>query len=787
MCENEELAEKLKKSEVGLRNATKIVEKMMSTSNNNQSTNSFKLSPFEDESYLNSGAGGDANADPLACEMRRIIKEKNADICEIKSQLMKAGKTTQCIDKELEGKRSELQRLIRALATHEEKRDSNANCNPPSQPQQLSTTNSWGSARTAKTCDMTTLSNMSSGLNGQGGGVAATASTMDHYNEMMVKRMEEELAESENKSQQMTEVATVLRLRLEELAGFLKTLLQHKDILGFLCRERVTAIEKAVDRSLNLTNSMDLSCGNMTLGDITNVSKLFGDFSLNVMDQTKASDNVVECPLDESTPAAMIVSASASTVDVLRKEILTLRSELERAYKKKECDSRKDNNNKVERKSLPCHRAENNNMNNCSDSEWSGPDLNVSAQRIGIEVAKDRAILISSSDEEQRKNVGMDLSCGSSSSVKRGMMEKMLKYEREIECRDNKVLEVKLAMVELEAVLKQEQMHAQETMRNLTQCKEMNVALDRQVGELKGKLSEALVEVEGVKCRLQKEQEKGEKETVVMLAMEKKEGEKRLEEMRKKLQTEIDCKAKEVEQQKTVSEQRLKEVVEIKAKLQDAQKELERMREKEKEWCADVMGAEERTKKLKKTLDELTIQATRAAVERTKAVNERDRALVEKKEVEAKYDCLLEERIKMKDRLYESDKRNKELLMGGAKGQEGGMKECDATSGYGSEETRPSSPEQKRDAVVVKLTAVAGGSGGATGGGKAHDCDQVDSENQELKRRLAHLKRTLEHTFNKLKMSNQMKEKVERDIQQQLIKTNNVLKMARGNIENRQS
>lgn len=161
--------------------------------------------------------------------------------------------------------------------------------------------------------------------------------------------------------------------------------------------------------------------------------------------------------------------------------------------------------------------------------------------------------------------------------------------------------------------------------------------------------------------------------------------------------------------------------------------------------------------------------------------------------MEGKYECLLEERIKMKDRLYDSDKMNEELCgqLRSGKGKGGVevvVKECDATSGYGSEETRPSSPENKnkRDIVgMVKGERQGGSGGGAVGGG--HDCDQVDGENQELKRRLAHLKRTLEHTFNKLKTSNQMKEKVERDIQQQLIKTNNVLKIARGNIENREN
>lgn len=90
----------------------------------------------------------------------------------------------------------------------------------------------------------------------------------------------------------------------------------------------------------------------------------------------------------------------------------------------------------------------------------------------------------------------------------------------------------------------------------------------------------------------------------------------------------------------------------------------------------------------------------------------------------------------------------------------------DAVSGYGSEENQAANCCPQLEPPI-------------------HDCEKVECENQELKRRLAHTKRTLEHTFNKLKTSNQLKEKVERDIQKQLVKTNNVLKIARNNIENR--
>lgn len=769
ICENEELSEKLQRSECGLKNATKIVEKVMGSSATLSAFNTGDSFCLANNSTLSGtaaqmappAAGGDCDA--LACEMRRVIKEKCLAIDEERKCLLKEGKSVQCVEQALEAKRADVNRLNRVLQDHEENQKKTKACQQ--QPQQ---TQSFGSARTTKTCDMTTISNMCSGLQ-----------AMDSQ---AMKRLEDELEchrriteEAEAKTSQMTEVVTVLRLRLEELAGFLKTLLQHKDILGLLCRERVCAIEKAVDRSLNLTSSMDIS--NMSMGDITNVSKLFGDFSLQVSAGQKDGMVLGADPLGDCSQAAVGSASSTSTVEALKNEIVALRCELEKAYKKREAQDSAvvacGAAGRKERRSMPCRASK-----QSDESEWSGPDLNVSAQRIGIEVAKDRAILISSSDEEI-----VDLACASSSSAKRSIMEKMLKYEREIEGRDNKVLEVKLAMVELEAQLKQEQARSKEVCKNLDQCREMNVTLDRQVAELKKKLSDAQVDLDLARSQLKCEAEKWAKEMECRLAGQKEEWVKKNDELRRRLECELESQKKGVEQQRVLVGQKEKEMGDLKTRVTELQQQLEKMKEKEEQWCRDIQSGEEKAKKLRKTLDELTIQATRAAVERTKAGNERDKALLEKKELEAKYDCLLEERIKLKDRLFETDRLNTELC--GQLKCHVAKKECDATSGYGSEETRPSSPENKEQQQQQQQQRCAAGSKcAAIKGEKGHDCDQVDCENQELKRRLAHMKRTLEHTFNKLKMSNQMKEKVERDIQQQLIKTKNVLKLARDNIEN---
>lgn len=66
----------------------------------------------------------------------------------------------------------------------------------------------------------------------------------------------------------------------------------------------------------------------------------------------------------------------------------------------------------------------------------------------------------------------------------------------------------------------------------------------------------------------------------------------------------------------------------------------------------------------------------------------------------------------------------------------------------------------------------------------SHNCAQVDLEVLELRRKLVRYKRALEDTCNKLRLSNQIKEQIEKGIKSQILKTHNVLKNARSNIEN---
>lgn len=64
-----------------------------------------------------------------------------------------------------------------------------------------------------------------------------------------------------------------------------------------------------------------------------------------------------------------------------------------------------------------------------------------------------------------------------------------------------------------------------------------------------------------------------------------------------------------------------------------------------------------------------------------------------------------------------------------------------------------------------------------------HDCEKIEKENAELRRKLERTRRAFEKTWAQLRISNQRKEQIEKDIRQEIYKTHSVLKNVRSNID----
>lgn len=175
------------------------------------------------------------------------------------------------------------------------------------------------------------------------------------------------------------EVCSVLMSRLKELAGFLDSLLKHKDVLSVLAQDRHKAMRKAIDNSLDLSrsiNNISMSGeGCFSLNDrssifqITSISDLLNDDSYFA-----GREHIDESDLKYS-----------SIVENLRTEVQMLRDELNKA--RIESKSNANNSNIVD--FIRVDRSARNlshHLDLCSESEeWSEPDRKVSHERIGLE------------------------------------------------------------------------------------------------------------------------------------------------------------------------------------------------------------------------------------------------------------------------------------------------------------------------------------------------------------------------------------------------------------------
>lgn len=86
------------------------------------------------------------------------------------------------------------------------------------------------------------------------------------------------------------------------------------------------------------------------------------------------------------------------------------------------------------------------------------------------------------------------------------------------------------------------------------------------------------------------------------------------------------------------------------------------------------------------------------------------------------------------------------------------------------------------DTDAAASSAVAAGA--QTSSSPIHDCAKVEQEMAELRRKLIRTKRQFEDTYEKLRLVNKAKAQVEKDIKNQILKTHNVLRNVRSNMEN---
>lgn len=471
------------------------------------------------------------------------------------------------------------------------------------------------------------------------------------------------------------DVCGMLTLRLKELAEFLDSLLKHKDILGVLAQDRRKAMRKAVDKSLDLSNSLNNISLSMT-----------GRFSVNASNFTNISSlsDILNCSLDNKENLELShfdhqsqsVSNQSMLIEMLRAEVRNLKGEVEKNVRK-------------ERKAVPIVIEPN------SDSEaWSEPDRNVSLARIGLEESSK----FTKSGRSPSKF--HDVSTASEDDVNRlSRRNSSLKYQEriaELELliaeRDNQILKTQCTLVEKDNRLKEEHLKLLEMNEDLDKHRNVNEMLEIEIVEFKTKVQQDAGELNRLKGLLSEKVAALEKLTserdasdvdLRVATMKLNSLQADIEEMKTRHDREIDeimaNQSSAIEKIKRDLNDKFKSDLEkdwvAKAKHEEVLRQLETatkqycesedvvylMKETENELNAQIIDAEKNVRTMRKSLDEASLLASTASVERSKAMSEKLAFEKLNNELVAKLDEAANVKIELNSRIGYLEKTNAEL------------------------------------------------------------------------------------------------------------------------------
>uniref|UniRef100_A0A182NFG9 Centrosomin N-terminal motif 1 domain-containing protein n=1 Tax=Anopheles dirus TaxID=7168 RepID=A0A182NFG9_9DIPT len=713
----------------------------------------------------------------------------------------------------------------------------------------------------------------------------------DHRNDLntIIKQLNDEVTQAREETEKAhrarkehADLCAISTLRLEELAGFLDSLLRNKELVGTVSMDRRKAIRKAVDWSLDLSRSLNMSIsvrefsfgGNKSLAQLSCLSgylehSSLGDGTMSVGGQ-RTSEDVENNECNKENRVANVARADNVThggggaganqtkqmIETLRAENKALRGELmQQQHRGKRRESK-------ERKSVP--------IEPISDSEaWSEPDRGVSLARIGLEdssalrqkhssgptaATQTSAGLLelSSTSDNESALAGMGLQRKSVSAAEIKQLQDALREK------EGTILTIQSQLVDLDSELQRERMRnasieseasenrhqserwqrqAKDTAERLQQLEQDIHQRDAQIEKLRKDREQAAVDLRVAVMKLEtmrteygELQQRHKRELDGLLAREQ----QQLDELRNTL-TESFRHEQELKQQsfdtalaqnyisKNIHQEMVREANELHYRMEDAHNTISTMAQ-EQEQLRQQLAARERTvQEMQKHLDEATLAASKAAVERTKALNEKRQLESELGRVRDECDQLKVEKNALNERLkaiaaggaHSASTTDEELAGGGGGGSGNGsrrrLENSSPDLGIESDPGRLSNVEMKTSPQrpllkTLELTKSMSNlllnpaqedksedveseqqqqrqSVDATTASVKHDCAKVDAELAELKRTYKQTHRYLSQAYDHIRSSNKRKEQIEMDIKQQIHKTHDVLKTVHKNID----
>ncbi|KAF5275590.1 hypothetical protein FQA39_LY06702 [Lamprigera yunnana] len=318
------------------------------------------------------------------------------------------------------------------------------------------------------------------------------------------KRLDADLDKSEKLRRDGNEICFILNNRLEELCYFLKSLLKHKSVFGFLGNERSYQLQETLDRSLEFSQmlSNSISCNAeesvMQATDISNLldSSRNDNISFtNIITEDNATLSIVpnnviltyHSHLSRSNNETDVISVLRQQIANLKHEIEVRDVELERV--------RNEAGVKVEVEKLSPQKGE---IHSESES-WSEPDRSVSLARIGLQDESlkcpnsrrrgsgdlDASTESTEDEKNHTKTPSKRMTLAESRQTIISLHEQVCELEITLKQKDDQLMSLQMSHIETEKLLKEEQQKIQIIEMENVKLQNMIADSDKQLSNLK--------------------------------------------------------------------------------------------------------------------------------------------------------------------------------------------------------------------------------------------------------------------------------------------------------------
>lgn len=405
-----------------------------------------------------------------------------------------------------------------------------------------------------------------------------------------------EAAEANAWRAECSNVCTALTVRLNELAEFLNTLLRNKEVLGTLGHDRRRAMRRAIDSSLDLSQSLL----NMSVNDDRFSMTLAADSSLLLADKEN-KENASPQPAQKHQMLdylrARVRKLEAELNDSVSVARLSLGAETSRNSSANYSAIKREARTKIA-------KAEHNSE---SDASWSEPDRQVSQARIGLEDSSAFGSAYRIASPKKADAAGSAESSLSSSVPSHGSTTKLLRdqlaeMELKLVQQENVVLRQQCAIVETDNKLKEERLAVLAVRQELAAARDYAARGDAKISELTDAMAAKLREFGDLDA-----------ETATIRAQIEVLQRDAAAAERKQQAYEMECEG-------------------LRVSMCEDQNMLSFMRDRERELEAQIAAGAEEIRTIKQALNEATIQSSLAVSERNRAMGERRTAEVQRDE-----------------------------------------------------------------------------------------------------------------------------------------------------------